>query len=581
MNSWPYLVLVRNAPPEVDVKGVPGPRRAPPRVSSLGRTWSNAVIVVAVVAGIVLRVWFLFHDPVTSDEAVVGLFAREILHGHTNAFVSTQTVGGVEPYVVAGFFFVFGQGTFALLAAPVALSVVSALLVWRVALRLVQDRQVAALAGALAWAAPLPAVYLSTVEGGYRGVTLVCGLAALVFALRILDGRRGYPEWIGLGLAAGVGWWALPEVVYFLLPAGLLVVAALVGVRSQWAPAQWVPRLGAGLGAVVIGALPWIWANVGSGFASLNAHSFSGSTSPSNPGFGGRLEIFFKDGLPVQLDLRRFDIGTLLFGGSGDSAVKGVLMGVLIAAVVLVVVGAIALCFLRGGRATALGLALVAYPFLVAWEPGTWFWIDGRYTVYTGSLLALVLAVASEELVRRVRPRSEDPIRVPVARVVMSVVVLASVGLTLFDFHQSFGVTPSSYAAKWGDPDGPSHATIAGLERAHVRTGYAGYWVAYKLDLLSDDHLVLTVAAPDPVRSTAIDHEVRTSADPAWLFVRPSQIPLAETQLGTLSQIQGPGGLAEHAFTAMLRRQGIPYRVVDAGMIEAVVPGRRINPNAG
>lgn len=574
---------MRDATTAADLGKAPGPAASPPRGPRRAASWSSAVIVLAVAAGIALRLWFLFHDPVTSDEAVVGLVARDALHGHTNAFVWTQSVGGVEPYVVAAFFAVFGQGSFGLLAAPVVLSVLSALLVWRVALRLVQDRTIAALAGALAWAAPLPAVFLSTVEGGYRGVTLVCGLTTLLFALRILDGQRRYGEWLGLGLAAGVGWWALPEVVYFLVPAGLVVLAAVVGSRDRWEPAAWAKRLGAAAGAAVLGALPWIWANVGSGFASLNAHSFAGSSSPSNPGFGGRLEIFFKDGLLLQLDLRRFDIGTLLFGGSGSSAPKGALMGLLIAAVVVTVVVAVVLCLLSGGRAIALGVALLAYPFLVAWEPGTWFWIDGRYTVYTGSLLALVFAVGCDEVVRRLRARTATfrPTRVPAGRSIMSAVVLLAVVLTLYDFHQSFGVTPSSYGAQWGNPDAPTLSTIAGLERGHIRTGYAGYWVAYKLDLLSDDRLALTVATPDPVRSSAIDHQVRTSAHPAWLFVRRSEIPLAETQLGTLSQVQGPGGLREGAFTAMLRREGVPYRVVDAGMLEAVVPDRRVNPRAG
>ena len=201
--------------------------------------------------------------------------------------------------------------------------------------------------------------------------------------------------------------------------------------------------------------------------------------------------------------------------------------------------------------------------------------------VYTGALLALVLAIGADEAARRWHAHSGEPARAagPLGRTVFGVVVLVSLVLTLYDFHQSFGVTPSSYARTWGDPDRASLSTIAGLERAHVSTGYTGYWVAYKLDLLSDDRLALTVAGSDPVRSTAIDHEVRTSRDPAWLFVRPSEVALAETQLGTLSEIRGPGGLAENAFTTMLRREGIPYRIVEAGMLEAVVPSRRINPS--
>ncbi|MGH9919258.1 MAG: glycosyltransferase family 39 protein, partial [Nitrososphaerales archaeon] len=237
---------MHGAPSVLDATRAPAARVAP-RAPEGRRRFAVGVIAVALAAGIALRAWFLFHDPLTSDEAVVGLIAREILHGHTNAFVWTQTVGGVEPYAVAGSFLVFGQGSLGLLAAPVVLSIASALLVWRVALRLVRDPLVAALAGALSWAAPLPAVYLSTVEGGYRGVTLLCGLTVLLFALRILDGQKAYWEWLALGLAAGVGWWALPEIVYFLLPAGLVVVGGLVSARAEWPPARWIRRLGVGI----------------------------------------------------------------------------------------------------------------------------------------------------------------------------------------------------------------------------------------------------------------------------------------------------------------------------------------------
>src|SRR5262249_38777877 len=148
--------------------------------------------------------------PINSDEAVGGLIAEQILHGHLSTFFWGQPFGGVEPYVVAAFFSVFGRNPLVLGLAPAALSAVACLLVWRVARRLVRDQRLAVAAGALAWVAPLPVVYQSTVEGGYRGVTLVCGLTVLLFALRVLDGRDHVGEFLALGLAAGVGWWSLP-----------------------------------------------------------------------------------------------------------------------------------------------------------------------------------------------------------------------------------------------------------------------------------------------------------------------------------------------------------------------------------
>lgn len=544
------------------------------------RDWVLVAAIIAVVIGVALRAWFIFHDPTNSDEAVAGLIARQILHGHTYAFFWGQPVGGVEPYALAAFLWLFGPNGQTLALAPVTLSVVAALLVWRVARRLVKDPALAVLAGALTWASPLAAVYNSTVEGGYRGVTLACGLAALLIALRILDGEMRYREFVMLGLVAGVGWWALPEIVYFLLPAGLLVASAIVrwpkGLRFD----RWVGKLGVCLLASCAGALPWLWANVQSGFASLDPSKFPGTVTPLNPGMLGRLRIFFVDALPLQLNLRRFDDGRWLFGVSGSSPLHRVLLVAVVAVVLAVVVLSVVLCFLRGGRAVAVGAAVVAYPFLVALQPMTWFWIDGRYTVYTGALLSLSVVIGVEEGVRRFRRRERrdvDRRDARRARSGFSIVVTGSVLLALLAFHQSFGVTPSSFATGWGDPDQATRTTIASLERQGVRTGYADYWVAYKLDLLSGGSLAITVAGADPDRWQALDHQVSTSADPAWLFVPATQMSIAHSQFDAPSEIRGPGGLDEASFTAMLRQRKIPYRVIDARLIQAVVPVRPVS----
>jgi hypothetical protein len=545
------------------------------------RWWPRVVVALAVMVGIALRAWFVFHVPLTSDEAVVGLIAQQALHGHTNAFVWTQSVGGVEPYVVAAFFWIFGQGWLSLVLAPLTLSIGAALLVWRVALRLVSDRRLAALAGALSWVWPLPASYQSTVEGGYRGVTLLCGLAALLFALRILDGKVHYKEFVSLGLAVGIGWWSLPEIVYFVLPVLLLVGSAVIRTPQGLRFRHWGSKLGVSGVAFIVGALPWIWANVGSGFASLDSNKFPGTGSPSNPGYFGRLAIFFKDALPLQLDLRQLGIGSFVFGAPGSSLVHRVALLLLMTSILIVVVLCIVLCLLERGRAAAIGVAALAFPFLVALQPGTWFWVDGRYTVYVGALLTLVIAAGAQEGSRRLRVHARigrDPAQTSWGRCAFGVFAVLAIALTAYSFHRSFNVGPTSYTAAWGNPDQPSVNSIDGLERAGIRTGYAGYWVAYKLDLLSEERLAITVAGAGPDRSQAIDHDVRTSAHPAWLFVPASQMPVAFEQFGAPDEIQGPGGLAQDTFTRMLRRDKIRFRVVPAGLFEAVVPVQRIRP---
>ncbi len=72
-------------------------------------------------------------------------------------------------------------------------------------------------------------------------------------------------------------------------------------------------RLVAGVAAFVVGALPWLWANVNSGFQSLNPSSFPAG-SLSNTGYWGRMSAFFHYALPVELNTRRLLTGSFLFG---------------------------------------------------------------------------------------------------------------------------------------------------------------------------------------------------------------------------------------------------------------------------
>ncbi len=141
----------------------------------------------------------------------------------------------------------------------------------------------------------------------------------------------------------------------------------------------------------LVGALPWIWANVRSGLASLDTGPLS--THTPYVGYAGRLDLFFRYVLPMSLGLDRADDGRPLLG-SGERLGLLIFLGVLVVALVL--------CILRGGPSLALALGVLAFPFLYAWSPASWAWEDGRYATYLPSLLAVVLAVGATESVRRI-----------------------------------------------------------------------------------------------------------------------------------------------------------------------------------
>ncbi len=541
------------------------------RVSALHRG-VGAVLGLAVAVGVGLRLWYLFHAPVNSDEAIVGLMARGVLHGHFEAFYWGQPYGGGEQYVVAPLFAVFGQSAYVLGLAPVLLSAAAAVLVWRIARRVVTSRVLALLAGVLVWLGPDAVLANSTREYGFRGVTLVCGLACLLFALRILQAPITRVDAAGLGLAAGLGWWSSPEIVYFLLPAGLIALGAWYRSRTDRRP--WPTRLALGATTFVVGALPWIWANVRSGGASLKPSSFpGGAVTAMNSGYAGRLGIFFRIWLPLSVDLRHLPSGSFLFGATvGD---------LLLAIVLAVVVVALLACLMRRDRATVLAVAVLAFPFLFAAQPGTWFWEDGRYIVFLSPLLALVLVAGGESIIgwlgRRQRShRHRSRIEPAIGALVMSAALAVAVAaLTVATFAGDNQVNFGSFASGWSDPDGPVVRAIATLQAQGVVDGYADYWVAYKIDLL-DPHLTITPAPGDVDRSRAIDAEVARSPDPAWLFVPAKELAAAYPQFSFTPVITGPRAITEPNFVAALDHLGISHRTVPAGLLTAVVPGRPV-----
>jgi hypothetical protein len=557
-----------------DVPAAP-PRSAgsvAPRVSRIALT----LTVLAIALGLVMRLWYLFHVPTTSDEDLVGFMANDALHGHFYAFYWGQAYGGGETYVVAVLFALFGHSAFVLGLTGVVLSAIAGILTWRAATRLVRSPTLAMLTGALVWVVPDAAVANSTREFGFRGVTMICGLACLVLALRLLDGSSAWLDVCALGLFAGIGWWSSPEIVYFLLPAGLMVIGAIVGGPRSWR--DWVPRLAAGVAAFGVGALPWLWANVQSGFASLKPSSFpNGAITSLNTGFWGRLNVFGHLSLPIELDLRHLFSGTFLFGGTGAGIRHG--LGVVVTIVVLTfVVVAVLLCAARGGRWLALGVTVLVFPFLFAAQPGGWYWQDGRYIVFLGPLLALALAAGLEDGVRRLTAARNLSASGPASVTVlaMSAVLVAGMVLSVFALAGDNDTTVSALPSGWGNPDAPVDRAVATLRAHGVRAGFADYWVAYKVDFLAGSGLTVTTATGDVDRQKAFDRTVDAAPQQAWIFVPPSQMALGLSQFTGGSTIAGPDGIPEANFVAALRSLQVPYRTVDAGVLSAVIPARKV-----
>jgi len=522
------------------------------------------VVVLVVVAGLLglgIRLWFVFHTPSNADEDVVGILAQNALHGHFQAFYGGQAYGGTaEPDLIAVAFAVFGPSIVVGRLVLVVLDAVAAVLVWRITLRLVAVRSVALLAAALAWCAPAVVLRDSVRLYGFRGVTMVCGLAALLLAVRIYHGERNAPQFVLLGLAVGIGWWSSPEITYFVVPVAVVLVMAVVGTphperRRWWAAA------GTFLVALGVGALPWIWANARSGLGSLDTGQFASQTPYL--GYAGRLGVFFRYVLPMVLGLTRVEDGHRLLGPAQE-AVEIAFLAVLGVAVVL--------CILRGGPSLAVAAAVVAFPFVYAYSPASWTWADGRYCIYLPPLLAVTLAVGATESVRRTGITRDGATWLMAGTLVIAA-LLSTVGA-----RSVMSLKPGGYTSTWSDPDTPTVAFASRLEAAGVHAAYGAYWVAYKVDFAGHGKVAVTTAGYEDDRSPTIDRAVADSADPAWIFVPADEVHVDHDQFTNPPSTAAIDGVTEPRFEATLRALQIPYRVLDLGIARVVVPARRVTP---
>jgi hypothetical protein len=418
------------------------------------RLWPLAV-GAAVAVGAVLRLVVLLGrwGTVDSDEAVVGLMARAFRHGDWRAFYWGQHYAGTQETALVA---LAGASTAALKLVPVALSAVAAVLTWRVGRRLVDER-LAQVAGLLCWVGPGAYVWWSTKERGFYWVALVLGLVLVLAAQRIVDGGR-YLDGAVLGLTAGLGFWASPNVLYFAVPAGLWLVA------RRRPPLRW---LMAAIPAAALGALPWLWHNVGHDWPSLER-----PPQPEHIGYLAGIGRLLWHTLPIALNLRVPIDGNWAVPVVATVAYLGLGVAVLVR------------------RPPSLVAAtLLTFPLIYAWFPGAWFVGEGRYALFALPFLALaVVAVAR---------RPEVAVAVVAVSALLSIVGLGHIG--------------AEQPRHLGDD-------LAALRRAGVDTAWADYWLAYRMAFVSGGWL--TASSYVSSREPTVFAEVEADATPAFLFPR-------------------------------------------------------------
>lgn len=430
--------------------------------SRLSGATTPAVILVAVVAGIVARV-FVYRSSIAvpdSDEAVVGLMARHVLHGHLSTFYWGSSYGGtIESVLTAPIFAAFGTGWLALRIVPIVLSGIAALLVWRIGRRLYGE-PAAAVAGAVLWVwPPFLVAHLVQQQSGFYASGLVLGTLLILLALRLADEPTAWrAAWFGL--ATGVALWDDVQLLTIVVP----LVAWLCWRHRRVLSVAWIA-----VPLVIVGASPWIVWNLRHDFGSFNTHISTSSSYPQ------RLRLFLSPLLPMLLGLRTpYSQRPLLSTVVADLALLAVLAGFLYGA------------YRTRRRDVSVLYAIgIVFPFVYAFTRATVLTEEPRYLLLLSPVLALLAGHAVSSF-RRTRL---------LGAVALGVAMLLT-GITL------------AKMASWRDthPREPAVAPrdiqpiLRMLRDDGVDRVYAQYWVAYRIDFETDEHIVAAESKLESLR---------------------------------------------------------------------------------
>lgn len=409
----------------------------------------GVLTILCVSFGVAARVFLLRSGlgALSSDEAVVGLMAEHVLRGEHPTFYWGQSYGGtLEVYLVAGVFKVFGASTLALKLVPIALWAVASILVWRIAGRFV-DGSRARLAGALFWAIPVYSVWKSEHEDGFYGVSIVCSALILLIALR-LAARSSVVEFALLGFVIGLGWWSNPLILIVAVPSMMWLFLRHGLSRRALALAP----------GLALGAMPWLFANVGRGWPSLHPRT------DNSPWFD-RLHALVSATLPSALGLRV--PYSLLW-------LPGIAIGAVLYAAVLVAFGRLVL-----RRRRELGLLLLACvtlpPIYVAAQSS--LHTEPRYLVLLFPVITLLFVVGPQ--------RNATTFAIAAGALGLSVgglVVMASQDAARPEVG---GVL---VPARFG-------GLVSVLQADGVSRLYADYWVAFRLTFESHESIIAAPSA--------------------------------------------------------------------------------------
>jgi hypothetical protein len=473
------------------------------------RRFLLAVAVVALLATLVrLPALAAPASLISSDSAVAGIIAQELAAGQRPAPIYAPGFpyeGTVKPHLTALLSWLLPAGI------PTVYAWTSHLfhLLWTVAVMMLARHAgglvAAVAAGSFMAMSPrfLVAFSLNNV-GQYPEVNALGALALVAL------GPRG--AMLAAGFLLGLAVWQQLLAVYFVVTAALLVVAT---------PALRDPRrIAECLGGFFCGSYPmWAW-NAANGWATFDLF-LRGGKQPADriAGLPDRLERTLSVSFPKMFGLT--DLGA----GPGLALVLG---AVLPALVLVMAVASRADVRRRRARSPAL-VALVLFVVVLSLFAASKFSHRGaqrpRYLMplYTSVGVAFGWGIAT--LAGRSR------------------VGAAAAGAAVLGANLA-GLAP--WLQGRAEAEARDRAILSQLDRLHVRTGYAGFWVAPKYTFLSEGRVTLS-----------------GELGPVVSWVHPGHAAQVR-EMGPDAYLVDRGALAM-AFEARLRELACPHRKTEVG----------------
>ena len=411
-----------------------------------------ALAIGGAALGIALRVWILLspRGALDSDEAVVGLMARGILHGRFPVFFPGQGYGGSqEAFLTAPLIALFGMNVDTIRVVTIALWAASAVLVWRVGRRILDERR-AVLAAVLFWIWPTYFDWKSTRAHGFYGSELFLGLAVLLLVLRLREGRSRR-DLVLLGLALGCGLWSSPQVAIVALPT----LGWLVWTRRSIARDWWIVAT-----AGLAGAAPWLVGNIHHDWYSLHPGANEGP-------WVNHVHNLVVSTLPEALGLRLAWSYEWLGGVAVGLAIYALLAG-----------GFLWLVWRRPPRLTPLLLIVLVFPVFYFVSPYTWLESEPRYLTLVMPVFALLIAWAMTNALRT-------------AAILTVAVALSVGGMVELERHHVVAFRTEGTAVTAGVAVPASIAPVLDTLRAHdLHYAFASYWIAWRITFESDLQIV-------------------------------------------------------------------------------------------